>query len=258
MLKFAANLTMMFNEVPFLERFEAAAKAGFKGVEYLFPYDFEPAVLKAALDKNQLTQVLFNMPPGDWAQGDRGLACLPDRVTAFQEGVHEAIRYANVLQCHQIHAMAGLVPADANVLEYEQTYIKNIQYAADHCAAHDLRFLIEPINLRDMPRYFLTTQKQAEALLVKINRPNVFIQLDLYHCQIMEGDLMKTIERLGDKFCHIQIASVPERHEPDQGEVNYAWIFKKLAECHYPGWIGCEYRPEGNTQAGLTWFTPYK
>ncbi len=258
MLKFAANLTMMFNEVPFLERFEAAAKAGFKGVEYLFPYDFEPAVLKAALDKNQLTQVLFNMPPGDWAQGDRGLACLPDRVTAFQEGVHEAIRYANVLQCHQIHAMAGLVPADANVLEYEQTYIKNIQYAADHCAAHDLRVLIEPINLRDMPRYFLTTQKQAEALLVKINRPNVFIQLDLYHCQIMEGDLMKTIERLGDKFCHIQIASVPERHEPDQGEVNYAWIFKKLAECHYPGWIGCEYRPEGNTQAGLTWFTPYK
>ena len=142
MLKFAANLTMMFNEVPFLERFEAAAKAGFKGVEYLFPYDFEPAVLKAALDKNQLTQVLFNMPPGDWAQGDRGLACLPDRVTAFQEGVHEAIRYANVLQCHQIHAMAGLVPADANVLEYEQTYIKNIQYAADHCAAHDLRVLI--------------------------------------------------------------------------------------------------------------------
>lgn len=258
MLKFAANLTMMFNEVPFLERFEAAAKAGFKGVEYLFPYDFEPAVLKAALDKNQLTQVLFNMPPGDWAQGDRGLACLPDRVTAFQEGVHEAIRYANVLQCHQIHAMAGLVPADANVLEYEQTYIKNIQYAADHCAAHDLRVLIEPINTRDMPRYFLTTQKQAEALLVKINRPNVFIQLDLYHCQIMEGDLMKTIERLGDKFCHIQIASVPERHEPDQGEVNYAWIFKKLAECHYPGWIGCEYRPEGNTQAGLTWFTPYK
>lgn len=258
MLKFAANLTMMFNEVPFLERFEAAAKAGFKGVEYLFPYDFEPAVLKAALDKNQLTQVLFNMPPGDWAQGDRGLACLPDRVTAFQEGVHEAIRYANVLQCHQIHAMAGLVPADANVLEYEQTYIKNIQYAADHCAAHDLRVLIEPINLRDMPRYFLTTQKQAEALLVKINRPNVFIQLDLYHCQIMEGDLMKTIERLGDKFCHIQIASVPERHEPDQGEVNYAWIFKKLAECRYPGWIGCEYRPEGNTQAGLTWFTPYK
>lgn len=258
MLKFAANLTMMFNEVPFLERFDAAAKAGFKGVEYLFPYDFEPAVLKAALDKNQLTQVLFNMPPGDWAQGDRGLACLYDRVAAFQEGVHESIRYANVLQCKQIHAMAGLVPPDKNVLECEQTYIKNIQYAADHCAAHDLRVLIEPINTRDMPCYFLTTQKQAEALLVKINRPNVFIQLDLYHCQIMEGDLMKTIERLSDKFCHIQIASVPERHEPDQGEVNYAWIFKKLAECQYQGWIGCEYRPEGNTQAGLTWFNPYK
>lgn len=254
MLKFAANLSMMFTEVPFLERFEAASKAGFKGVEYLFPYEFKANEIQAQLDKYQLTQVLFNMPPGDFANGERGLACLPDRTEEFRDGVEQALEYATVLSCTRIHAMAGLINNNVDINVFEKTFVENIQYAADKCASKNIQLLIEPINHRDMPCYFLSTQKQAEALLLKINRPNVFTQLDLYHCQIMEGDLIKTIERLGDKVAHIQIASVPKRHEPDEGEINYPYIFKILESRNYAGWIGCEYRPRGETNAGLGWF----
>lgn len=254
MAKFAANLSMMFNEVPFIERFGRAANAGFQGVEYLFPYEEQPAAIVEQLTKHNLTQVLFNMPAGNWAEGERGMASIPGREDEFQQGVHKALEYALALNCKQVHAMAGKTNSQFTPEQQKACFIQNIQYAADMMAEHGIKVLIEPINTRDMPGYFLTTQKQAEALLPEINRDNVFIQLDLYHCQIMEGDLLKTIERLWGKFNHIQIASVPFRHEPDTGEVNYPWIFDKLDEMGYPGWLGCEYIPAGKTEDGLAWF----
>ena len=254
MAKFAANLSMMFNEVPFIQRFESAANAGFCGVEYLFPYEEKPQVIAEQLKKHNLTQALFNMPAGDWAAGERGMASIPGRESEFQKGVHTALEYALALDCKQVHAMAGKLNNHFTPEEQEECFIKNIQYAADVMAKQGIKVLIEPINTRDMPGYFLTTQKQAEALLPKINRDNVFIQLDLYHCQIMEGDLLKTIERLWGKFSHIQIASVPFRHEPDTGEVNYSWIFNQLDKMGYTGWLGCEYIPAGKTEDGLGWF----
>ncbi|HDN2511448.1 MULTISPECIES: 2-oxo-tetronate isomerase [Providencia] len=253
MAKFAANLSMMFNEVPFMQRFESAANAGFKGVEYLFPYEEDANLIANELKKHNLTQALFNMPAGNWAAGERGMASLPGREAEFAEGVQTALTYAKALGCKQVHAMAGKVNENVTLEQQKACFIKNIQHAADVMAEHGIRVLIEPINTRDMPGYFLTTQKQAEALLPEINRENVFIQLDLYHCQIMEGDLLKTIERLWGKFSHIQIASVPYRHEPDSGEVNYPWIFKQLDEMGYDGWLGCEYHPAGRTEDGLGW-----
>ncbi|MCA6221781.1 2-oxo-tetronate isomerase [Photorhabdus antumapuensis] len=255
MAKFAANLSMMFNDVPFTERFARAAKAGFKGVEYLFPYEIAAEALAALLKQHQLTQVLFNMPAGNWAAGERGIASLPGREKEFAENVQTALKYALALNCKQVHAMAGKLDLQFMPTLQRECYIRNIQHAADAMAEHNINVLIEPINTRDMPNYFLTTQYQAETLLQAIDRQNVFIQLDLYHCQIMEGDLLRTIERLWGKFSHIQIASVPERHEPDSGEVNYPWLFNKLDEMGYQGWLGCEYHPAGYTEDGLDWLT---
>ncbi|MBD2811502.1 hydroxypyruvate isomerase family protein [Xenorhabdus sp. Vera] len=253
MAKFAANLSMMFNEVPFTERFARAENAGFKGVEYLFPYEESAEDLAALLKKHQLTQVLFNMPIGDWDSGGRGMACLPGSEKVFAEGVYKALEYALILGCKQIHAMAGKLDGQFTQEQQHECYITNIRYAADVMAEHGINVLIEPINIRDIPGYFLTTQNQAESLLKAIDRENVFIQLDIYHCQIMEGDLLRTIERLWGKFSHIQIASVPERHEPDSGEINYFWLFRKLDEMGYQGWLGCEYHPAGHTEEGLEW-----
>ncbi|WP_426575918.1 2-oxo-tetronate isomerase [Xenorhabdus stockiae] len=254
MAKFAANLSVMFNDVPFTERFARAANAGFKGVEYLFPYEEPEEKLATLLKQYELTQVLFNMPAGDWESGERGIACLPGREQVFVDGVHKALAYALALDCKQVHAMAGKLDEQFTLEQQNECYIKNIQYAADVLAEYDINVLIEPINVRDMPGYFLTTQGQAEVLLKLINRKNVFIQLDLYHCQIMEGDLLRTIERLWGKFKHIQIASVPERSEPDNGEINFFWLFSKLDKMGYEGWIGCEYNPIGHTEEGLGWF----
>ncbi|MBC8945480.1 MULTISPECIES: 2-oxo-tetronate isomerase [Xenorhabdus] len=245
MAKFAANLSMMFNEVPFMERFEKASDAGFKGVEYLFPYYESTEELSALLKRYQLTQVLFNMPAGIWEAGDRGVACLPGREKEFADEAHEALKYALALDCKQVHAMAGKLDGRSKLEQQYECYITNIQYAADVMYKYGINVLIEPINTRDIPDYFLTTQQQAETLLKAIGRKNVFIQLDLYHCQIMEGDLLRTIERLWGKFRHIQIASVPGRHEPDIGEINYFWLFKRLDEMGYQGWFGCEYHPAG-------------
>ncbi|SUC34417.1 Hydroxypyruvate isomerase [Providencia rustigianii] len=253
MAKFAANLSMMFNEVPFMQRFERAANAGFTGVEYLFPYEEDAEAIAAELKKHHLTQALFNMPAGNWGAGERGMASIPGREDEFAQGVQTALKYANALGCKQVHAMAGKMNEKFTPEQQKSCFIHNIQYAADVMAGHGIRVLIEPINTRDMPGYFLTTQKQAESLLPEINRDNVFIQLDLYHCQIMEGDLLKTIERLWGKFSHIQIASVPFRHEPDSGEVNYPWIFNQLDGMGYEGWLGCEYHPAGRTEDGLGW-----
>lgn len=258
MPKFAANLTMMFNEVPFPERFAAAAKAGFSAVEFLFPYDYPVADVTRWLKEKNLKSALFNMPPGDWAAGERGIASLPGREDEFMAGVHTAIEYALAMGTPTIHAMAGLVPADADRAAYRATYVKNIGLAAKELAKHGLTLVIEPINTRDMPGYFLNTQAEGHAIRQEIGAPNLKVQMDFYHAQIMEGDLSMTFKNNFDGIGHIQIASVPARHEPDEGEVNYPHLFRLLDEMGYAGWVGCEYRPRGKTESGLDWFKEWK
>jgi hydroxypyruvate isomerase len=258
MPRFAANLTMMFNEVPFLDRFAEAARAGFAGVEFLFPYEWEAEAIAERLRANALTQALFNMPPGDWAAGERGIACLPGREAEFAEGVETAVRYARALGCERIHAMAGLLPAGTERAQALDLYRANIAAAARRLADDGLTLVIEPINTRDMPGYLLNHQREAHALVAEIGEPNLKVQMDFYHAQIMDGDLWRLFEANQGTVGHIQIASVPDRHEPDEGEVNYPWLFEKLDEAGYDGWVGCEYRPRGDTRAGLGWFTPQR
>ncbi|MGE0801083.1 MAG: 2-oxo-tetronate isomerase [Lautropia sp.] len=253
MPRFAANLSMMYTEVPFLERFAAAAADGFEAVEFLFPYEHSPQQLRERLDASGLQQVLFNTVPGDFAGGERGLACLPGRETEFLAGVDRAIEYAQVLGCPRLHAMAGLAPAGAERAALGATYRSNLRAAAQRCADAGLELLIEPINPRDIPGYFLNTQADAHRLVAEIGAPNLKVQMDLYHCQIVEGDLAMRIRQYLAGVGHIQIAGVPQRHEPDVGEINYPYLFDLLDELGYPGWIGCEYRPKGVTSAGLGW-----
>ena len=254
MPKFAANLSMMFNEVPFLARFAAAASAGFAGVEYLFPYEFPADVIAAELSKYGLVNVLFNLPPGDWAAGERGITCLPGREDEFRAGVMTAIEYAKRLGTKQLHAMAGIAPSGANIESVHATYIVNLKYAASELARHDITLLIEPINTRDMPGFFLNTQAQAYAALEEVGAENLKMQMDLYHMQIMEGDLTMKINTYATHCGHVQIAGVPKRNEPDTGEVDYSYLFDHLDQIGYSGWVGCEYRPAGNTVEGLAWF----
>jgi len=253
MPQFAANLTMMFNEVPFPERFAAAAKAGFKAVEFLFPYDYAVADVARWLKDNNLKSALFNMPPGDWAAGERGIASLPGREAEFRAGVAKALDYALAMGTPTIHAMAGLMPVDADRNTYRATFVENIRYAAKALAKHGLTLVIEPINTRDMPGYFLNTQAEGHAIRREIGEANLKVQMDFYHAQIMEGDLSVTLKDNFDGVGHIQIASVPARHEPDEGEVNYPHLFRLLDELGYTGWVGCEYRPCGKTEDGLGW-----
>lgn len=253
MPKFAANLTLMFNEVAFPQRFAAAAAAGFKGVEFLFPYEYTSQEVAAWLQKNQLENVLFNLPPGDWAAGERGLAALPERKTEFQTGVALAIEYALALGTTRLHMMAGLMPAGADPSIYRTQYLSNLRYAARAVAEHGIMLLIEPINGRDMPGYFLNSQAQAHALREESGEPNVKVQMDFYHAQIVEGDLTMCVRKHINDIGHIQIASVPNRNEPDDGEVNYPYLFSLLDELGYEGWLGCEYRPRGRTEDGLEW-----
>ncbi len=258
MPKFAANLTMMFNEYPFPERFAAAAAAGFKGVEFLFPYDYPVKdVQKWHLDA-KVQNVLFNLPPGDWAAGERGIASLPGREDEFKAGVAKAIEYALALGSTQLHMMAGIVPAGVDMHPYRRTYLANLKYAAHELAKYGLTLLIEPINTRDMPGYFLSKQDQAHELRIESGEPNVKVQMDFYHAQIMEGDLTQTFKKYFDTIGHTQIASVPKRNEPDDGEVNYSAIYQLLDESGYQGWVGCEYRPRGKTEDGLAWFKAVK
>ena len=253
MPKFAANLSMMFNEVPFPERFAAAAKAGFKAVEFLFPYDFTPAQVAGWLKENNLKNALFNMPPGNWAAGDRGMASIPGREQEFCDGVAKAIEYALALGTPTVHAMAGMLPAGADRATYRSTYVDNIWYAAKELAKHNLTLVIEPINTRDMPGYFLNYQDEAHAIRKEIGEPNLKVQMDFYHVQIMEGDLTMTFKNNFEGIGHVQIASVPTRNEPDEGEINYRHIFKLLDDMGYDGYVGCEYRPRGRTEDGLGW-----
>ncbi|KGH18213.1 2-oxo-tetronate isomerase [Comamonas thiooxydans] len=258
MPKFAANLTMMFNEVPFMERFAAAAQAGFRAVEFLFPYDHPAEDIAQQLKANQLENVLFNMPPGDWNAGERGIASLPGREAEFREGVAKAISYAKALGTPCLHMMAGLVPAGADRAERRKTYVGNLRFACAEAAKAGVTVLIEPINTRDIPGYFLNTQAEAHAIREEIGAPNLKVQMDFYHVQIVEGDIETKVRRYLSHIGHIQIASVPQRNEPDTGEVNYAYLFRMLDEVGYDGWIGCEYRPAKGTVEGLGWMKNFQ
>ena len=257
MAKFAANLTMLFTEVPFIERFEQAHRAGFKAVEYLFPYAFDAEVLAGELKKYDFEQALFNMPPGDWDAGERGFAAIPGREDEFRASVDTALNYALTLGCKKVHAMSGIVDNTFSYQQHVDTFISNIRFAADVFAEHGIELMIEPLNNRDVPGYFVSRQREAVELIKQVDRPNVKLQLDLYHAQIMDGDLSVLIRDLANYTGHIQIASVPERHEPSEGELNYPHLFNVLDESGYSGWIGCEYNPKTNTLDGLGWVKPY-
>lgn len=258
MPRFAANLSMMYTEHDFLDRFAAAAADGFKAVEFLFPYAYAPAEIAKRLREQGLTQALFNLPPGDWAGGERGLAALPGREDEFAASVQQALVYAQATGCRRLHVMAGVASADADREAMRRTYVANLRHAAAQFAAHGITALIEPINTRDMPGYFLTHQQQAHDVVAEVGASNLKVQMDLYHCQIMEGDLLMRLKRHIDGVGHLQIAGVPQRHEPDTGEVNYRWLFDEIDALGYEGYIGCEYRPREGTSAGLGWFAPYK
>ena len=264
MPRFAANLSMLYNEHAFLDRFAAAAADGFIAVEYLFPYAFEAQALQSRLQDHGLQQVLFNAPPGDWDAGERGLACLPGREAEFRAGFARALDYAQALACPRIHVMAGIAPPGADPATLQATYRANLAWAADQASSAGCDVLIEPINTRDMPGFFLHHQDAAHALVQEIGAPNLKVQFDLYHCQIMEGDVATKLRHYlpTGRVGHIQIAGVPERHEPNVGELNYDYLFGVIdavsIQCGWDGWVGCEYRPArgsvaGATTAGLGW-----
>src|SRR5450432_889428 len=257
MPKFAANLTMLFTELEFLGRFEAAAAAGFRGVEYLFPYPFPEARLAEQLAKYQLTQVLHNLPAGDWVAGERGIACHPTRTGEFQDGVGKAIDYATALGCKQVNCLAGIAPKEASPEQAQRAFVDNLKFAAQALSAANIRLLIEPINTRDVPGFFLSGTSQALAIMDEVASPNLFLQYDVYHMQIMEGDLAPTIQRNLARILHLQIADTPGRNEPGSGEINYPFLFQFLDGLGYEGWIGCEYKPKTTTLEGLGWLKPY-
>lgn len=257
MPRFAANLSFMFTQVDFMARFAHAARAGFGGVEYLFPYAFPARDVAAELARHDLRQVLFNLPPGDWAAGDRGLAAVPGRQAEFRRSVEQALAYAEATGCRRLHVMAGNVDQPADRAAMGQVYRDNLQYAAGRLRDAGITLLIEPINTRDMPRYFLNHQRDAHAIVAELGLPNLAVQMDFYHAQIMDGDVWRTFEAHQARIAHIQIASVPDRHEPDSGELAYPWLFERLDRYGYDGWLGCEYHPRAQTSAGLGWFAPY-
>jgi 2-dehydrotetronate isomerase len=257
MPRLAANLSFLFNEVPFLERFAEAAHAGFHAVEFAYPYPYSVKDLVAAQRAHKLEVVLMNAPPGDLEAGERGLASLPGREHELAAGIATALQYARALGCRRLHVMAGVLPPDADADERERrlrTYQRNLRFACTEAAAQGVTVLIEPLNPRDNPGYLLTTQADAHAIRTEIGAPNLKVQMDLYHAQIVEGDLTVKLRRWLPQIGHIQIAGVPDRGEPDTGEVNYAWIFRLLDELGYEGWVGCEYRPARGTTEGLAWF----
>ena len=269
MPRFAANLSMLYNEHPFLDRFAAAAADGFQAVEYLFPYDFTAPELAQRLADHGLQQVLFNGPPGDWNAGERGLACLPGRQAEFRAGLQRALDYAHTLACPRIHVMAGLAPQGADRAELQRTYEDNLAWAAQQAQAAGRTLLIEPINPRDIPGFFLNRQDEAHRIVQAIGSPHLKVQMDLYHCQIVEGDVaMKLRQYLPTgRVGHIQIAGVPQRHEPDLGELHHPYLFEVIDEvsaaCGWDGWVGCEYRPArgtapGATSQGLGWLRAWR
>ena len=258
MANFAANLTMLFNEVDFLDRFAAAADAGFTGVEYLFPYDFDKDQLAEKLSDHGLTQVLHNLPAGDWGAGERGIAVLPERVGEFQDGVGRAIAYAKTLGCGQINCLAGIAPEGADQDALRATLVENLRFAAKALGAEGIKLLAEPINTIDIPGFFLNRTAQALEIFDEVGSDNLFLQYDIYHMQIMEGDLLRTMDANLGRIAHLQLADNPGRHEPGTGEINYPFLFEALDRIGYTGWIGCEYKPATTTNEGLGWFAPYR
>lgn len=257
MPKFAANLTMLFTEVDFLDRFAAARAAGFTGVEYLFPYDWPKDQLAEKLQSHGLTQVLHNLPAGNWAAGERGIACHPDRVGEFQEGVGLAIEYATALGCRQVNCLAGIAPPGVPEERLRRTFVDNLKFAAARLKEAGIRLLIEPVNTRDIPGFYLNRSRQALEIIAEVGPDRLGLQYDIYHMQVMEGDLAPTIERNLRHIHHIQIADNPGRHEPGTGEINYPFLFAFLDRIGYDGWIGCEYKPKESTTAGLGWAEPW-
>ena len=255
MPRFCANLSMMFTELPFLDRFAAAAEAGFTAVEFLFPYDHPAAEIGAKLEAAGLEQVLFNMPPGDWAMGERGMACLPGRQAEFRDGVKRALEYAAVLGNKRLHCMAGLLPAGLPQATAASLYATNLAWACEQAHAAGVLIVIEPINHRDMPGFFLNTTGHAAAVVEAIGRDRLAILFDIYHCQVTEGDVTSRMAKLLPLIGHIQLADVPGRNEPGTGELNWPYIFGRVDALGYDGWIGCEYRPAGKTDDGLGWFS---
>ncbi|GLO60326.1 hydroxypyruvate isomerase [Vibrio sp. MACH09] len=257
MPKLAANLSMLFTELDFMARFEAASNAGFKGVEYLFPYDFSAEKIKEKLEQYQLTQVLFNLPAGDWAKGERGIACLPDRVEEFRHGVDSAIEYAHALGCKQVNCLSGIVPQDLPQDVAEETLVANLKYAADKLAQQDICLVLEAINTQDMPGFCVSTTMQTLDIIERVGSDNLRSQYDIYHMQIMEGNIARTMTDHLTSIGHVQLADNPGRHEPGTGELNYEFLFKHIDSIGYQGWIGCEYVPANGTEAGLGWLKKY-
>jgi hydroxypyruvate isomerase len=254
---FAANLTMLFTELPFLERFKAAADAGFTAVEFLFPYEYRKSELAAALKHNNLRLVLHNLPAGNWAAGERGIACHPDRTAEFRAGVEEAIEYATELDCPQVNCLAGILPAGVTRDAARAVLIENLRYAADKLQAAGIGLLLEPVNSRDIPGFFIDRPSFALEIISAAGSKSLKLQYDIYHAQVMEGDLANTIEREFHRIGHIQLADNPGRHEPGTGEINYPYLFRRIDELGYSGWIGCEYKPKTTTAEGLSWLQPY-
>lgn len=257
MPKFCANLTMLWNELDFIDRFAAAAHAGFTGVEYLFPYDYDKQQLADQLQKHRLAQVLHNLPAGNWSKGERGIGCHPDRVGEFQDGVGRAIEYAKALGCKQLNCLAGIAPAGTPPEKLRETFVNNLKFAAAKLKAAGIRLLMEPINTRDMPGFYLNHTQQALDLIGDVGSDNLYVQYDIYHMQVMEGDLARTIEANLNLIPHMQLADNPGRNEPGTGEINYPFLFQHVDRIGYAGWIGCEYKPKTTTDAGLSWVKPY-
>ena len=257
MPRFCANLTMLYGELDFLDRFEAAARSGFRGVEYLFPYPYPKQQLAERLHGFGLEQVLHNLPAGDWGKGERGIAVLPDRVDEFRAGVGEAIEYARALGCKQVNCLAGVVPPGLATDEARATFVANLRYASNELERAGIRLLIEPINTFDIPGFYLSRTAQALEIIREVGSDNLFLQYDVYHMQRMEGELAGTIRSNLPRIAHLQVADNPGRNEPGTGEVNYPFLFELIDRLGYPGWIGCEYKPRAGTSEGLGWLKPY-
>lgn len=257
MPKLCANLSLLYTDIDFIDRFAAAAKSGFKGVEYLFPYAYPKEQLAEALARNKLVQVLHNLPAGDWAKGDRGTACQPDRVGEFQEGVGKAIEYATALGCKQVNCLAGLAPQGVAADKVRATFVANLKFAAEKTKAAGIRLVTEPVNNRDVPGFYLNRSQQALEIMDEVGSENLWLQYDIYHMQVMEGHLAKTIEANLARINHMQLADNPGRHEPGTGEINYPFLFDWIDRIGYKGWIGCEYNPQAGTAEGLAWAKPY-
>ncbi|WP_334188056.1 2-oxo-tetronate isomerase [Noviherbaspirillum sp.] len=257
MPKFAANLSMMYQEIDFMDRFAAAAADGFSAVEFLFPYGYVDVDIKSRLADAGLAQILFNCPPGDWNVGERGMASIPGREDEFKRSIDCALGYAQVLGNKRLHVMAGIILPEQDRARHRAVYLQNLSYAARQAAAHGITMLIEPINSRDIPGYFLNYQSEAHEICEEVGAANLKVQFDMYHCQIMEGDVTTRLRRHIAGIGHMQIAGVPDRHEPDLGELHYPYLFQQIDDLEYDGWIGCEYRPKGGTSEGLDWLRPW-